>query len=221
MKSVKDSILDNKKQAEKIIQETKDQLARIDSDPRLTIEGKKAARSELIKDSQAQVAELTKGLPERAEAAFQRAQAVAKEAQVKQQAQDRQKAEILLPLIQGLDESALIQLYEKKADDATVRTMIEDSLDLRFTIKLESAEKQTLIDKWNKAQERAREKNLPDENSQILAAGSLRDYAEKSFQVLNLELADLEGRPLTLEEKVIKRRLEHEASKFENAYSKV
>ncbi len=221
MKSVKDSILDNKKQAEKIIHETKDQLARIDSDPRLTLEGKKAARSELIKDSQAQVAELTKGLPERAEAAFQRAQAVAKEAQVKQQAQDRQKAEILLPLIQGLDESALIQLYEKKADDATVRTMIEDSLDLRFTIKLESAEKQTLIDKWNKAQERAREKNLPDENSQILAAGSLRDYAEKSFQVLNLELADLEGRPLTLEEKVIKRRLEHEASKFENAYSKV
>ena len=221
MKSVKEHIITSKEQVDQLNQQAKQELRNIDQDRRLTAEGKALAKQEVIEAAQQEIEQLTKDFAPAAEAAVKAARNEARQAKESSREHDQVKAATLNPTIQSLNEKELTRLYKTRAADCpTTKELIENRFDLLLDIKPESAEKQGIINDWQTAQREVTEK-LPAENDindQVLAAGNLRDYAEKSAKVARMELQEMQGKPLSPVEKVAKTRLAHETAMFEKAY---
>ncbi len=206
-----------------ILEVAKSEKVKTEQDRRLTDEGKQAQTAEIANRARQAVSELSSNIGPAAEKAVSEARTAAK-ANLKQDREAvRDKAQTLGPVLNTLEEKQLIDLYQKRAaQEPAEGELIAETLQLKFDLKPDSADKQSIIDKWKKTKEETA-KNLPpgperSANDVLIAAGSLSDYAAKVKTVTELQLQELQGKPLKQEEKVLKSRLEHEAAQFEQIY---
>ncbi len=224
LNSVQQVISATRKGINDILEMAQHEQKKTEKDRRLTDEGKQAATAAIVNQARQAVAELSSNIGPAAEKAVSEAQTAA----IANLKQDRQsvidKAQTLGPILHTLDEKQLINLYQKRAaQDPAEGELIAETLQLKFDLRPDSADKQSVIGKWNKTKEETA-KNLPagkerSANDVLIAAGSLSDYAAKVKAVTELQLQELQGKPLNQVDKVLKARLEHEARQFEQVYN--
>ncbi len=220
LETVKKVVIETRQAIGEIMETVHDEKANILKDKRLTPEGKNEKINEIMKQARQGVAELAGNISPQAEKAVEDARTQArKNMQVDQEAK-QQKAQAILPLIRELDVKQLIGLYEKRASDPVEAEVIKDVIELQLDLKPDSAEKVCDIKKFEELQTKALEAGqYKNENETMIQAGNLHEYAQKLEQITALDLKQLEGENLSTEENVLKRRLDHEASQFEKAYS--
>jgi len=223
MREVKDVLFKSKKETQELLKTAKNEIERIKFDGRLTEQGKQAEIASITEQTRDQVQELMSGLIPRAEAAVSVKRDQAKKASSISEQQRQAKIHSLQPVLNDLDIDGLMKFYDKRAlKDDTDRALIEETISYKFDLLPDSAKKESLEQKWQELKQSKVDDLPPDQveaHSQLLQAGTLKDYAEKATQLASIELAKLQGKSITGGvDGVVRSRLEHELSQFERAY---